>query len=504
MSGGNRSLDSEAVGLRAEGVEKGSRLTDTMPTPVSVPTRLTKLRQSAFAPIDIAWLVVFRIVFGLALLREIGGAIAGGRVTRNFIEPDFYFTYQGFTWLEPLPAAGMYFLHWGLCICAMFIVLGLFYRMSLLLFLIGFGYIFLLDQTHYLNHHYLVLLFCFLMVFLPANRAWSDDVLIWPRIRSSTVPSWTLWLLQAQIGIVYFYAAIAKINVDWLLRGEPIRTWMARRSDLSLVGFLNEEIVIYTIAWGGFLFDLLIIPMLLWRRTRAVAFIASIGFHMSNFYLFNIGIFPWMMLGATTIFFAPDWPRRFGKYLPAHLVGRIRKEKPRPKGKREAERLPNGHGENRAVRRRQTICLGLIGGYLLVQVLLPVRHHLYPGDVAWTEEGHMFSWRMLLRTKHAHATFLVRAFDPQSGEWIEGLPEEFRLTETQGRKMWGRPDRIVAAAHGIADVLGEKGFEEIEVKARVDISLNAGPYSPLIDPEVNLVEVKRNIWPSEWILPRPR
>src|SRR5207253_9486209 len=103
-------------------------------------------------------------------------------------------------------------------------------------------------------------LFSFLSIFVPANRAFSIDAWLNPKIRSQTTPAWTLWLLRAQIGDVYFYGALAKIEPDWL-RGEPVRPWLERRTDFPLLGrFVREDWMLYGAAYGGLVLDLRIVP----------------------------------------------------------------------------------------------------------------------------------------------------------------------------------------------------------------------------------------------------
>ena len=59
-----------------------------------------------------------------------------------------------------------------LAVCS---ALGLWNRISTLLMFLDFTYVFLLDQTLYLNHFYLMALISFLMIFVPAHRAFSVD-----------------------------------------------------------------------------------------------------------------------------------------------------------------------------------------------------------------------------------------------------------------------------------------------------------------------------------------
>ena len=50
--------------------------------------------------------------------------------------------------------------------------------------------------------------------------------------RPTVVPIWVVWLLRFQVGMVYFFSGLAKVNGDWLLRGEPLATWLPARADL--------------------------------------------------------------------------------------------------------------------------------------------------------------------------------------------------------------------------------------------------------------------------------
>ena len=262
-------------------------------------------------------------------------------------------------------------------------------------FFLGITFCFLLDQALYLNHFYLICLFSFLLIFVPANRAFSIDAWLHPQMRTDQVPAWTLWILRGQMGIVYFYGGIAKISPDWL-RGEPMRMWLAESTDLPIVGrFLQENWAVYLISYGGLLLDLLIVPLLLWRRTRVAAFCLVVGFHLANARLFSIGIFPWFAIAATALFLSPDWPRRMFAVLSRTPILR--------------------ESSNRAADPQQNkpLVLILIATYSAIQLLVPFRHLLYPGNVAWTYEGHLFSWRMKLLDRDARARFFVS--DPNTG-----------------------------------------------------------------------------------------
>ena len=88
--------------------------------------------------------------------------------------------------------------------------------------------------------------------------------------------------------------------------------WLPNRADLPLLGpVLELPMTPWIFSYGGLALDLFAWPALAFRRTRAVALLLLFSFHLLNATLFNIGIFPWMMLAATTVFLEPDWPRRF-------------------------------------------------------------------------------------------------------------------------------------------------------------------------------------------------
>jgi hypothetical protein len=403
-------------------------------------------------------------------------------IARYYIDPDFHFTYYGFSWVKPWPGDGMYVHFAVLGLAAAGVMAGLFYRTSALVFFLGFTYVFLLDQARYLNHFYLISLIAFLLVFLPVHRALSLDARRRPELRSGTAPAWALWLVQAQVGIPYFYGGLAKLNGDWL-RAEPIRSWLASRPDFPVIGrFFTDEWMVQAFAYGGLLLDLLIVPFLLWRRTRPYAFAVGLLFHATNALLFRIGIFPWMMMAATTVFFDPDWPRRVG-LLPAR-----RPRAGRDPGRRAATARPAHQG----------LTLAAASLWVALQLLVPLRHLLYPGNVSWTEEGHRFAWHMKLRDKEARARFVVT--DPADGTSRTVRTGDY-ITRLQASKMAGQPDMILQFAHHLAEEARREGRSGVQVRARVMASLNGRAPQLLVDPEVDLAAQPRNLRRASWIVP---
>jgi hypothetical protein len=147
---------------------------------------------------------------------------------------------------------------------------------------------------------------------------------------------------------------------------------------------------------------------------------------------------------------------------------------------------------------RQMTLLVFITAWLMVQILVPLRHLLYPGSPSWTEEGHRFSWQMKLRDKAGNATFFVK--DPATGSEWTVMPDEY-LTSSQADQM-DIPDMILQFAHYIARIWeSEQNIRGVEVRARVCVSLNGRKGALLIDPNVDLARVERNLRHADWILP---
>lgn len=435
-----------------------------------------------FQETDIAALVAFRIWLGLILFWEVTRYFERDWIYSDFLASKFQFKYYGFSWVRVWQGVGIYFHFLALGIAALCVMIGLAYRMAAIATFVLFTYLFLLDQTHYLNHFYLVCLVTGLMVFLPAHRAMSVDAWLRPSVRSSVVPAWTTQLLRVQLAIVYIYAAFAKMEPDWLLRGEPMRMWLAERQDLRLLGplipigrWFTQEWFVYGMSWGGFLFDLLVVPLMLWPKTRSIGFLWCVAFHLTNAYLFNIGIFPWFMLGATLLYFGDDWPRKIFNW--PRIVDANTASRPT---------LP----------RANRVTASLLVAYVAFQLLFPLRHLLYPGPVNWTEEGHRFSWHMKLRDKQAEATVRVSRHD---GSQTEEVSLDAYLTKEQQRKMAGRPDMLLQFSHYVAADYEKRWGERPIVTVESLCSLNGRPERPLVDPNVDLASQPRDLWPARWI-----
>lgn len=441
-------------------------------------------------PVSIAPLVTLRVVVGAMLLFSTLRFMALGWVADHYISPSFHFKYFGFEWVEPLPAAGMYSVHLLLIAASCCVMLGLFYRLAAFVQFALFSYTELIDLTYYLNHYYFVSIVCALLIAVPANRAFSLDVLRNPSIRREQAPRWVIFIFQLQLGIVYFYAGLWKINTDWLLHALPLKIWVPANDRLPLIGVLfRQDWTPWLFSWAGMLYDVTIIFWLSWRRSRVWAYLTVVVFHTLTGLMFQIGVFPLVMVGATLVFFSNEWHERIWAGL-----GRVSSI---PVPRLPIANRPASVGTGMAAGRTPRWLIALLALHFIFQVLFPWRYLLYPGNVFWTEEGYRFAWRVMLMEKAGTATFFVK--DTRSGREGEVVNREF-LNDHQEKQMAMQPDMILQFAHFLKNHYEQKGLHAPEIRAEVYATLNARPSRLLIDPKVDLGKIRDGWAHKTWIL----
>lgn len=443
----------------------------------------SRLVAAANRPVDAASLAFFRIAFGLAMVVAAARFFTHGWIHADYVAPKVFFHYWGFGWVRPWPAAGMYVHYAIMGAAAALVAAGLFYRAAAVVFALTFTYAHLCDKSNYLNHYYLISLVSLWLVLLPLDREGSLRVALRPADRRPTVRAWMLWVLRLQIGVVYVFGGLAKLGSDWLVYGEPLRIWLAANAEMPLLGRLfGERWVAIAMSWCGMLFDLSIVPLLSWRRTRRAAYAVVVVFHTLTGLLFEIGMFPWIMTGAATLFFDPSWPRRIASRLRAKAAVDAR----------GGASGPAGIAIGRAG-------LAVIGAYALVQVLVPLRHLAYPGNTLWTEEGFRFAWRVMLIEKSGDLELTVV---DRAGRRAVVQPNEY-LTPFQARMARTQPDMILELSHVVARDFERRTGGPVEVYADAWVSFNGRPRARMIDPRVDLAREHDGLAPKPWILPAP-
>src|ERR1700761_663868 len=403
-------------------------------------TITTKLNTFFKVSKHIAPLAVLRIAFGSIMLVSVVRFILRGWVSAFYIKPKFHFTFYGFDWVKAPGAAGMYLLFALLIIAAILVTIGLFYRVAIITFFLCFTYVELLDKTTYLNHYYFISVMAFLMIWVPAHRYFSVDVWRKPVLLVNCVPAWTINIFKLQLLLVYFFAGISKLNYDWLIAAMPLRIWLPANSHLPIIGSLLTQLwVAYLASWFGAVFDLFIGFFLLNSRFRKPAYVLVIIFHLATGWFFKIGMFPYIMIFVTVIFFSANTHIQIINFLRRFL----------PQRKQQAS----------GVYRLSPIKARLIYAVLLlhfaIQLLLPFRYLLYPGKLYWTEEGYRFSWRVMLMEKGGAIFFHIK--DPQTGKRSEIINSQY-LTNFQETQMSTQPDMILQFAHFLAGEYQKRGI----------------------------------------------
>ena len=438
-----------------------------------------------FKSVEAAPLAVFRIFFGLMMFLSIIRFWSYGWIDKLYVQPKFFFSYYGFEWIKPL---GNYtYIIFVICgVSAIFVALGYKYKMAIIAFFLSFSYIELMDKTTYLNHYYFISALGFLMLFLPANAYFSIDALRYPKRAFQKIPAWSVNSIKLLLGIVYFYAGLAKLNSDWLFNAMPLKIWLPSKFDIPFIGgVLSQEWMHYAFSWGGAVYDLAIPLLLLYRKTRTPAFVLVVIFHVMTRVLFPIGMFPYIMIVSTLIFFDASVHHKILTLF--SKVFQIAKNK---FDNNKALFLKKGNFT--------TFKYAIVILFLVVQMIIPFRYLLYPGELFWTEEGYRFSWRVMLTEKSGYAQFKV--VDGETGRWFYIDNTDF-LTPFQEKQMAFQSDFILEYAHFLKRHFEKGGHKDVAVYVASQVALNGRLSTAFVDPEVDLAQEKESFEHKKWIIP---
>lgn len=430
-------------------------------------------------------LAVFRIFFGILMVISIVRFAVNGWIEKLYIEPDFFFSYYGFEWVRPL-GEWTYLLFIICGISALFVSLGFKYRTSIFVFFLSFTYIELMDKTTYLNHYYFISILSFLMIFLPAHAYFSIDSYRNENLRSQQIPKWSIDAIKVLLGIVYIYAGLAKLNSDWLFKAMPLQIWLPSKYSIPLLGDLfQQQWSHYAFAWAGAIYDLTIPFLLLMKRTRIVAFVLVVIFHVLTRVLFPIGMFPYIMIVSALIFFDSKLHNRILEYISAWF--RISKSL-----------FDNGMEYSFARPWFRNATVSILALFFMIQLLFPFRYMLYPGELFWTEEGYRFSWRVMLMEKTGYANFKI--VNPENGQSFYVDNTQF-LTRFQEKQMSTQPDFILEYAHYLEDHYRQQGIQDPEIYVDSYVALNGRQSRRYINPEIDLTEIQPSLKHRTWVLP---
>ena len=431
-------------------------------------------------------LAFFRIGFGLLMSYSLIRFWLKGWIEELYIIPSFHFSYYGFEWIKPI-GEYTYIIFIVCLLSSILITIGYKYRLSIIIFFLSFTYIELMDKTTYLNHYYFISILSFLLIFLPANAYFSVDNLT-SKKSFDKIPRWTIDVIKTLVVLIYFYAGLAKLNSDWLLEAMPLKIWLTSKYDLPIIGqiLLQKNWVHYAMSWGGMIYDLTIPFLLLYHRTRIIAFFLVVSFHVFTLVLFPIGMFPHIMIFSSMIFFSSKFHSKFLESL-RHLIITSHKSFYNYSSKQiEYYKIKN-----------QKYVVTILSLFLILQLTIPFRYNLYPGELFWHEQGYRFSWRVMLIEKVGYTNFKIK--DPESGSSFIVDPSKY-LTPFQVKQMSFQPDFILEFAHYLGKEFSTED-KKIEVYADSFVALNGRSSQRFIDPNVDLYKEKESFKNKTWVLP---
>ena len=436
-----------------------------------------KAQQYFFKPIDNSQIVLFRMLFGLLMVIESFGAIATGWVKKTLIDPLFTFSFFGFEWLQPLPGNGMYFYFILMGIVSLMVMLGYRYKLNILALALLWSGAYFMQKTSYNNHYYLVMLLTWGMVFMNPHRYASLDV---RRTKTDIhfCPNWNRLFFIILLLLVFTYGAVAKFYPGWW-SGDFIKNSFSHKTNYWLIGpLLGKEWFQQFITFSGMIFDAMIIPLLIWKRTRSLAFIGLVIFNIFNCAIFQIGIFPFTVIALTVFFFETETIQKL--FFP----------------KKQYAHAPH---LNLQKQNNNIFTFSILIAFFIIQFTLPLRHHFIPGDVNWREEGHRMSWRMMLRTKRG--TINLEAVNPKTQERFLIKKEDY-LTKDQMKELGTKPDFLFQFVQRLKKEYTKKGMADIEIYCKMSrVSLNRNKAKPLFKSDVDLAKVTWNYFGrNDWVL----
>ncbi|XP_065208287.1 vitamin K-dependent gamma-carboxylase [Planococcus citri] len=430
-----------------------------------------------FEPTDPSSIAFFRISFGILMMLDIPHERQLAAVDKRWGDPKLCH-FPLIHSLRPLPYNWMCIVYLIMWLGTIGIALGYHFRKSCLAFVIPYWYIVLLDKSHWNNHTYLFGLISILLFFTDANATWSIDQ--YQGRAPKNPPFWNYFLLRYQVFILYFMAAVKKVDFDWLA-GHSMEHlshhWIFTPFKIFLT---NRQIDFWIIHITGFLIDAFAGFGLQFKKTRPATLFFLFLFHTMNSRMFNIGMFPYVGLATMFIFCDLDWPRKL-----LHKV--TRKSKPTSS---DMEKMKVSKAKK---------CVVVVGitFYVFWQLFMPFSHSITKGYNAWTTGQYGYSWDMMV---HAWKTsmVMVKVVDHNNGNIHYLDAEEW----TPNDKWTKHPDTLIQYAQCAEKNLKEMNIHNISIYVDVWTSLNGRFYQRMFDPRVDLLRAEWSPFTdTPWVLP---
>ena len=284
-------------------------------------------------------------------------------------------------------------------------------------------------------------------------------------------------MFKLLVFIVYFYGGLAKLNWDWL-NGYPLKYWLTGREDLGpfIQSILEKDFTIYFFSYYGLFFDLVVGFFLFHKKFKYLALVLMIPFHIFNHFLWPIGVFPWLSIFMSILFFEKE-------------ITQLIKVKE--------------IGEFELSDRLKKVVVIVFVCFFSFQFLFPFRQYLYSGKTNWHGYGELFSWRMMLTDKQGAVR--LRVCD-QNNQPLGELSLESYINERQLFKLVYLPKNFVPFCQFIESEIKSdernSGLGDIKIYVDAFKTINNRPFQRVIDPNVDLTAVEYSVLAKgSYILP---
>ncbi|KAH3863235.1 hypothetical protein DPMN_026215 [Dreissena polymorpha] len=465
-----------------------------------------------FRPMDPAGLGFTRIIFGLLMLVDLWQERGLHEALDEYGDTSLC-RFPLFNIWPVLPLQWIYIVYFIMFLGEVGIVLGLFYRVSCLMFVVPYWYLFLLDKTSWNNHSYLYGLCGILLLVTDTNHVWSVDGLLDSKKRNAHIPLWNYAIFRFQIFVLYFIAGLKKLDPDWIL-GYSMHYitghWVFSPFRLFLT---DGQMSVFIIHLGGLFIDLFIGFLLFFDQTRKYAIFVGSSFHGMNSQLFSIGMFPFVCLSTLPLFCDPGWPRLVIDRLPAWMTTLFKqesscttnphclyhKEHIKPDEKQPGGQLvtscdppphTKAHGYHKAA---AMFCVA----YVSTQCFLPYSHFITQGYNHWAQGLYGYSWDMMVHSwklQHIKITYI----DKLTREEGYLNPKVWTL----GARWSSHADMIKQYAACVEERLAGYNVTDIELHMDVWRALNGRFQQRAVDPRVDLIVAPWNPFQlTPWLFP---
>jgi hypothetical protein len=166
-------------------------------------------------------------------------------------------------------------------LAAVCFTVGLWTRVTGTLLAAVFATIIVLDEQAYSNHLYLLALVVALLVLADPGAAYSLDARTRKRQSSAapTVPGWPVTLLKLQVSIVYGFAALAKLNPEYLA-GHTLGRFVPYSAIEAVVGARRMATVLIVASVASIAAEACVAAWLWVPRFRGLAVALGVALHV--------------------------------------------------------------------------------------------------------------------------------------------------------------------------------------------------------------------------------